>query len=113
MDEHLTKLLIALFSLLYFKQSEAIQVAHMKKTQQIIQFMKESDLHSNQDGTEKNDTKQQPQASYGRRETKSSTQPMNYSTSGNDSRWASTSGTASGAGGSSNNLFNKIYNSGR
>lgn len=39
----------------FFLQSEAIQVAHMKETKQIIQYLKNSDLHSNETETKPND----------------------------------------------------------
>lgn len=91
-------------------QSEALQVAHMKETKRIIQFMIDTDLHSNKDVvnvTEK--SIQEPKQHI--QQPKHETKPNNYSTiTKNEDRWASSSGSSSNT---NNSLFNKVYYSGR
>lgn len=68
----------------------------MKETKRIIQFMKESDQHSNEQMVDTNETAEQ------------SKQPDLAL----ENRWASSSSSNTG-GETSSNLFNKLCNSGR
>lgn len=69
----------------------------MKETKRIIQFMKESDQHSNEQVVDTNETAEQPQQSH--------------LANTLENRWASSSNNT--GGGTSSNLFNKLCNSGR
>lgn len=89
-------------------QSEAIQVAHMKETKRIIQFMKNSDVHSTTDAEQP-----VPEQTYSTK-SKVGTNSKTLDTTTATSRLNSTNtATASSSGSSTNSMFNRVYFSGR
>lgn len=103
-------------------QSEAVQVAHMKETKRIIQCMKDCDVHPNDEDRKKAASdldemdfepyQTRPEiATYARSHNTYSSQSR--ATTSADDRWASGSSTGASSSNNSNNLFNKVYQSGR
>lgn len=88
-------------------QSEAIQVAHMKETKRIIQFMKNSDVRSTTDD-------EQPglEPTYSTKSTLGTNSKVTDTTTrlaSNNTTTISTSDNSS----TSNSMFNRVYFSGR
>lgn len=85
-------------------QSEAIQVAHIKETKRIIQYLKDCDSHSNDEVNQQSATISQTNQTYSTRQTTNSNNETNRNTYG----------ITRGSTSSTNNAaFNDLYFSGR